>query len=149
MLLMESRRYFLLRIASFLSLLNVPWLGYIGWQRSQAGGCPLCHLVPFLPVTDVAVAVAGMIASAALAVLCYFSISKKGLRYLTLPCAALCAAFASFLQISNLRITGSFCPQCLVASIGFYLVFGLLLYEIIIKSLFLPTAGGREEGARG
>lgn len=139
MALMEPRRSFLVRIASFLSLLNMPWLGYIGWQRSQAGGCPSCHLVPFLPITDVAVAVAGMIASAVLAVLCYFVVSKKGFRYLTLLYAALCAAFASFLQISNLHVTGSFCPQCIVASIGFYLVFGLLLYEIMISPLFLQT----------
>lgn len=141
-------RSFLLRVASLLSLLNVSWLGYIAWQRSHAGGCPLCHLVPFLPVTDVAVAVAGMIASAVLAVLCYFAISKKGIIYLTLLYAALCAAFASFLQVSNLLFTRSFCSQCLIAFIGFYLVFGLLSYETIIKSLFLPTAGGCEERAR-
>jgi peptidoglycan biosynthesis protein MviN/MurJ (putative lipid II flippase) len=148
MALTEPQSSFLLRVASLLSLLNVSWLGYIAWQRSHAGGCPLCHLVPFLPVTDVGVAVAGMIASAVLAVLCYFVVAKKGLRYPTLLFAALCTAFASFLQLSNLHVTGSFCPQCLVASIGFYLVFGLLLYEIIIKSLFLPTAGGCEERAR-
>jgi hypothetical protein len=136
MALTELQRSFLLRVASLLSLLNVSWLGYIAWQRSHAGGCPLCHLVPSLPVTDVAVAIAGMIASAFLAVLCYFSISRKGLRYLTLSCAALCAAFASFLLVSSLLITGSFCPQCLTASIGFYAIFGLLLYEIIITSLW-------------
>lgn len=148
MSLMEPQRSFLMRAASPVSLLNVLWLGYIAWQRSHTGGCPLCHLVPFLPVTDVAVAVMGSVASALLAVLCYFSISKRNLRYLTVLYAALCAAFASFLQVSGLLITRLFCPQCLIAFFGFYLVFGLLLYEIIIKSLFLPTAGGCEERAR-
>lgn len=135
MALTELQRSFLLRVASLLSLLNVSWLGYIAWQRSHAGGCPLCHLVPFLPVTDVGVEVAGMTASAFLAVLCYFSISRKGLRYLTLSCAALCAAFASFLQVSSLQSTGSSCRECLVAFGGFYLVFGLLLCEIVIRPL--------------
>lgn len=147
MALTESQRSFLLRLTSPVSWLNVLWLGYIAWQRSHAGGCPLCHLVPFLPVTDVAVAVIGSVASALLAVLCSFSISKRNLRYLTVLYAALCAAFASFLQVSGLLITGSFCPQCFVAFFGFYLVFGLLLYEIVIKSLFLPTVGSCEERA--
>ena len=135
--LIESRRYLLLYLASLLSLLNALWLGYVGWQKSQVGGCPSCHLVPFLPVTDVGVAIVGMVASFILAALCYFTILKKGLKYITLIYAAFGAAFVSFLQISNLLLTGSLCPQCLVASIGYYLVFGLLLYEVIINSLFI------------
>ena len=95
--LIESRRYLLLYLASLLSLLNALWLGYVGWQKSQVGGCPSCHLVPFLPITDVAVAIAGMVASFILAALCYFTILKKGLKYITLIYAAFGAAFfASF-----------------------------------------------------
>jgi len=136
MSLIASRKSLLLSLASLFSLFNVLWLGYLGWQKAQPGGCPSCHLVPFLPITDVAVAIIGMIASAVLAVLCYFTVSRQGLRYVTLLCAGLCAAFASFLQITNLLLTGSFCPQCLVASIGFYLIFGLMLYEVVISSLW-------------
>jgi len=118
-----------------LSATNTLWLGYIGWQRSQAGGCPLCHLVLYLPITDVAVAVLGSAASGVLAILCCFSVLKKRLRYFTLLYAALCTAFASFLQVSSLQFTGSFCRECLLAFSGFYLVFGLLLCEIVIKPL--------------
>jgi len=61
------------------SLLNALLLCYLAWEKNT--GCSLCHRVPFLPVTDVTVAVIGIMASLALAIIIIFTNLVKFFNY--------------------------------------------------------------------
>jgi len=58
---------------TILPLLNTVFLGYMAWQQHATGGCPGCHKVPFFPVTDITVALSGVVTSLLLALFIYFS----------------------------------------------------------------------------
>jgi len=82
------------------SLLNAILLTYLTWQKYVGGGCPGCHKVAFIPLTDVTVAIAGLGFSLFLAALIYFSKQVKFFRYAALTLAGGAAGFASFLEAS-------------------------------------------------
>lgn len=83
---------------TLLSLLNGILLAYLTWQKYVGGGCPGCHKVPFIPVTDVTVAIAGLGFSLFLAALIYFSKQVKLFRYAALTLAGVLPVSLRFLR---------------------------------------------------
>lgn len=120
-------------IAGGISIINSVLLGYATWQRAFNSDCRVCHYVTLLPVSDVTISVAGLIASLTLVILCYLPYFKDRLRYITLLLSGSYAGFASFLQLSQAYFAGRVCLQCLTISAGFYLIFSILLYDIVIR----------------
>ena len=132
------------------SLLNALLLCYLAWKKNTE--CSLCHQVPFLSMTDVNLAVTGIIVSLALAIMVMFSCKVKLLNFSALftrkhyqvkllNCSALFLAFiaaslSSFLLTSQVLINKALCYPCLLSSIIFYLIFFLLFYEIVLKPIW-------------
>lgn len=137
----NSKNHKLYYTAGIVSIINSFFLVYVGWQKHNSTGCSACHIVPFLPVTDIAVAAIGFIASLILAFLCYYAKYKKVIKFLALFTALTCAGFASFLVSAQLLHPNSICYQCLVVALGFYLIFIILFVEVIIRSLWLRLTG--------
>lgn len=129
----------LLYLAGGISIINSILLGYAIWQRAFNSHCQVCHYVALLPVSDVTISIAGLIASLTLVILCYLPYFKSRYRYLTLLLSGSYAAFASFLQVSQAYFAGKVCIQCLAISAGFYLAFSVLLYHITIRYLWSRT----------
>lgn len=119
---------------AFLSLVNIFPLGYLSWTKYGIGReCASCSNIPFLPVTDLTIALAGIIASLVLAAFSLSSHRLKLLRYVMLILAGVFAGFASLLVAGRLIFNMAPCYPCLAVSVGFYLIFSLLLYDILIK----------------
>lgn len=79
------------------------------------------------------VALAGILASLILAILSLFSNHLKLLKYGMLILAGVFTGFASLLAAGRLILNMAPCYPCLTVTAGFYLIFGLLLYDILIK----------------
>lgn len=120
-------------------LLNTGLLAYLSWQKYAAGGCPACHKVPFLPVSDVMVALVGAAVSLLLVFLILLSASGGKLRYAALVLAGGASAFGSFLLAGQIVLGWSICYPCLVATALFYIVFGILVYQTVITSVVRGT----------
>ncbi|NLI11806.1 hypothetical protein [Pelotomaculum propionicicum] len=116
------------------SLLNALLLCYLGWEKNT--GCSLCHRVPFLPVTDVTLAVTGVIASLALAIMIVFANRVKLLNCAAFLLAFITASFSFFLLTSQVLINKALCYPCLLSSIIFYIIFFVLFYDLVIKSVW-------------
>lgn len=119
-----------------LSLINAVLLSYTAWVKYTVKGCSSCNQIFFLPIDGVIIALIGVVASVTLAVLNHFSMRFSSLKYLTLLTAMLCASFASFLQFAQFFWAGNLCYFCLTATIIFYVIFGNLLYKVVIKSIW-------------
>lgn len=124
--------------------LNTGLLTYLAWQKHAAGGCPACHKVPFLPVSDVVVALAGAAISLVLVFLIRLSASSEKLRYPALVLAGGASAFGSSLLAGQIVLGWGICYPCLAATILFYLVFGILAYQIVITPLLRNTSTGTD-----
>lgn len=116
------------------SLLNALLLCYLAWKKDT--GCSLCHQVPFLHVTDMNVAVTGIIVSLALAIMVIFSNKVKLLNFLALFLAFIAASLSSFLLTSQVLINKALCYPCLLSSIIFYIIFFLLFYDLVLKPIW-------------
>ena len=116
------------------SLLNALLLCYLAWKKNTE--CSLCHQVPFLSMTDVNLAVTGIIVSLALAIMVMFSCKVKLLNCSALFLAFIAASLSSFLLTSQVLINKALCYPCLLSSITFYLIFFLLFYEIVLKPIW-------------
>lgn len=121
---------------TILSLFNVALLSYTAWAKYSSTGCRSCSQMPFLPLNSVGVAVVGVIASLALAAFSYFSTHTNISKYIVLPLATVCAGFASFLQVAQFLWTNNFCYLCLTAATVFYLIFGIMFYKVVFKSMW-------------
>lgn len=131
--------------AIILSLfLNTGLLTYLAWQKNAVGGCPACHKVPFLPVSDVTVALVGATVSLILVFLVLPSASRDNLRYIVMMLAGGASAFGSFLLAGQIFFGWGICYPCLAATILFYLVFGILVYQIVIAPLLRSTSTGTD-----
>lgn len=135
----KFRRINLFNLAGGVATVNIILLGYNGWQRTFNSDCHTCRYVALLPVSDVAITVAGLFASLSIAILCFLPSIKYRLRYVTILLSGFCAGFASFLQISQAYFAGRLCSQCLIVSIGFYLMFCILLYHLVLRHLWLKV----------
>ncbi|MCF8012505.1 MAG: hypothetical protein K9L17_14090 [Clostridiales bacterium] len=129
------RKFSIYHFLSLVSIINALLLIYTGWDKYKSYECPVCHMVPFLPISDVALAIIGAISAVFLSVLCYLSQKNTVIKYFTLFIAFCCAGFSSFLIAGQLIQFHDICYQCLHASIGFYLIFVILAYTLIIKPL--------------
>jgi hypothetical protein len=119
---------------AFLSLVNILSLGYLAWTKYGIGReCASCSNIPFLPVTDLTMAMTGILASLVLVTFSLFSHRFKLLGWVMLIVAGVFAGFASLLAAGRLLFNMAACYPCLAVSVGFYLIFGLLLYDILIK----------------
>jgi hypothetical protein len=118
---------------------NTGLFTYLAWQKHAAGGCPACHKVPFLPVSDVTVALVGATVSLILAFLILLSACRENLRYAVLVLAGSASAFGFFLLAGQIVLGWGICYPCLATTILFYLVFGILVYQTVITPLLRST----------
>lgn len=125
-----------LRIVTLLSVFNVIWLSYTAWEKHFLKGCASCNQVFYFPISSVALALLGVASALTLAVLSLYLTRSLYIRYLTIIIATLNAMVASFLQIEQFTTSKTYCYLCLTAAIVFYIIFCLLLYEIVIKSIW-------------
>lgn len=125
-----------IRIVTILSVFNVMWLIYTAWEKHFYKGCASCNQVLFFPINSVVLALLGAASALTLVALSLYLNRSVYVRYLAIIIATLNAIFASFLQIAQFSTTRDFCSLCLTAAIVFYISFGLLLYEVVIKSLW-------------
>jgi len=116
-----------------LSLLNAALLGYLAWQQHRTDGCPGYHQVPFLPINDLTVALAGAGTSLVFAIFTCFLLRMKVVRYGMLILAGVAAGFGSFLQTCQFLFGRILCYPCLAATMCFYLIFCLLLYNLVLR----------------
>jgi len=117
-----------------LSLLytNTALLAYLGWNN---GACSTCHKLPFLPVTDIFIALTGATVSIFLALLVRFSATRKKLKYVALVIAGASSAFGTFLLASQIFFVRGICILCLVATTIFCIIFYIIGHQTIIASI--------------
>jgi len=120
---------------TILSIINVFLFCYILWDKSNSGGCPACHYVPFLPISDVQLALAGILGSVVLSIVCYFSTKILIFKYLALGVSFLFTFFGFFLLGGQLIFHRKLCYYCITTIVIFYITFSLLLYDIVIKKM--------------
>ncbi|AFQ43970.1 hypothetical protein [Desulfosporosinus meridiei] len=125
-----------LRIVTLLSVFNAILLSYTAWEKHFLKGCAACNQVLFFPINSVTLALLGVASSLTLALLSLYIIRSVYLKYMSIIIATLNAIFASFLQVAQFAEAKNYCYLCLTAAIVFYIIFCLLLYEIVIKSIW-------------
>ncbi len=124
-----------LRMLTILSVINIFIFCYILWNKSNSGRCPACHYVPFLPISDIQLTVAGIIGAVALSIVIYFSTKTLILKYSAFVLSFLFTVFGFFLLGGQLIFHMDLCYYCITTTMIFYIIFGLLLYDIIIKNI--------------
>ncbi|SFR18268.1 hypothetical protein [Desulfoscipio geothermicus] len=122
------------KIVLLFSLFNAFLLSYMALEKNT--GCSLCQRVPFLPVTDVTIAVTGAITSLALAILMFFFNRLALLNYSALILSFIAASFSLFLITSQVLINKELCYPCLVTSIIFYIIFFVLFFDLVLKTVW-------------
>jgi uncharacterized membrane protein len=118
-----------------ISVINTVLLLYIAWIKyaPQSSVCSSCGNTSFLPVSGVYIALSGAIVCAILAILLILGKNQKIFNILGVITATISAFTASFLQAVQFTISKDFCYYCFVAGILFYVIFLILIYEIVIK----------------
>ncbi|HVJ48983.1 hypothetical protein [Desulfitobacterium sp.] len=96
--------------------------------------CPICHEVPFLPINDVELGVLGVASNIIIGILAYFTKNKLS-SYIMLLFSMFLSGFSTFLQIGRYILRGGYCPYCLSSTCIFYILFGIFLYNTVIKPL--------------
>ena len=121
---------------TFLSLLNLSILSYLALNKYSSQGCSTCQRMNFLTMSDVNIAIAGVVVSLALGILNYFFNRSSIFKYSTLVLSGFAAGFSSFLLTGQLIQFGRIsCFLCSVATIGFYLIFCIILINVVL----IPT----------
>jgi len=124
-----------LKILTILSASNIFIFGYILWEKLNSNRCPSCNNVPFLPISDIQLALAGTIGAITLLIIIYFSTKTLVLKYLAFVLSFFFTVFGFFLLGGQLTFHMDLCYYCITTTMIFYIVFGLLLYDIIIKNI--------------
>lgn len=125
-----------LNIITILSIFNVILLSYTGWIKYSYTGCTSCNQVFFLPINSVGVALLGVATSLLLAIFSYLYTNSNTLQYTTLIISASCSCVASFLQIAQFLWKKDICYYCLASTMIFYIIFIIMLYKNVIKSIW-------------
>jgi len=124
-----------------LCLLNAILLAHTTWVRYNANSCPSCNQVSFLKVNGIYIAILGIVVSLVLAAIILFANRHTSLQYLALVISAISASFALYLQIAQFILSGRFCFPCLAAAAVFYIIFCILVLEILIRPRFSIAKG--------
>ena len=99
--------------------------------------CQFCNYVPYFPINDVQLGILGVSSNVVLGVLLNFS------KYISLLFSSFLVGFSTFLQIDRYIFTqGGYRPYCLSSTVVFYVLFGLLLYNIVWAKLRIPNSRG-------
>jgi len=121
-----------------ISTINMCLLLYTAWIKynPQASACPSCGRTSFLPVPDVYIALSGAIVCAILVMFLCLAKNKKMFYYFSAIVATVSAFIASFLQAVQFSSLKEFCYYCFIATLLFYVIFIILIYQVIIKPCF-------------
>lgn len=122
----------------YLALFNAILLIYTAWIKYDSEICPECSQNFTLPWSGVTVALAGVISSLILSLLIYLASRLNFIRYLALLVVTINASVASFLQIIQFSGNNSYCYLCLTAAIIFYLIFVVMVFDLI-KEFYLSN----------
>lgn len=122
-----------------LSLANFIILCYLAWIKYKVDECLSCHRVPVLPINDITLAIIGALAALGVAIFYYGSFKLKFFKYFLLFYVILIIGFCSFLQMSQYIIYKDFCKLCFASALVFYIIFGLLIFDIILRPLNIKT----------
>jgi len=127
-----------------ISLINTILLLYTAWIKynPQSSACPSCGKTSFLPVSDVYIALSGAIACTMLIAFLFLSQKQILFNYLSVIIATVSAFTASFLQAVQFSVSSEFCYYCFISALLFYVIFIILIYNIIIKPFF--DSGARQ-----
>lgn len=125
-----------IRIVQILSLFNVLLLCYTAWQKHYSLGCASCNQVFFFPVNSVTLALLGAVSSLILGILSLIYMRSVILKILLVIIVSFSTIVAVFLQAAQFIQMNNFCYLCFSAAIVFYIIFCLLLYEIVIKNIW-------------
>ena len=120
------------KITLYLLCINTILLAYLGWNK---GACLGCNKLPFLPMPEMFIALTGAIVSIFLAIIVFFSATRKILKYVALVIAGISSVLGTFLLGSQILFQLGICIPCLLATTIFCVVFYILGYQTIITSL--------------
>lgn len=94
----------------------------VGNKYNSSINCATCHQAPFLPVSDLFVANAGLLTSIFLLVISYFINRNRRAKFLMLILAGASAGVSTFLQVGQFFYYDEICILCVAVWVGFWLI---------------------------
>ncbi|SHH33520.1 hypothetical protein SAMN02745221_02169 [Thermosyntropha lipolytica DSM 11003] len=139
---MDKDNNLVMRFVKYLALINIVLLLYTAFIKYSpySSDCFSCHNQLFMPMTEVAIALTGALASLSIFLLIVFWYRSKYVAHITIGFTALCAVFATFLQVIQFTVkTNGICYYCFIAASIFYLIFIIILFQSIINKKIFTT----------
>lgn len=123
-------RFFKMKIKGLLypSFFNTILFCYIVWNKyTKSYYCITCQQMPFLPITDLIVAFAGLTVSIILLISSCYPYWGKSTWYFVLILASISTGFSTFLLAGQLLYSEEICYFCIAATVGFWLTICTLI----------------------